>query len=262
MTEISPMNLPQTSPPNSLSDKRVLVTRPAAQAGELEDLLRNHGAIPVLVPLIEFRAIDDPATVELLNAKLPDSDWIVFTSSNAIRFFFALLDSRLPETVKLACIGPRTQQTLKEFGYDADFVPSQFNSKGLAGEIAVQKGDQILYPSPKVTNPELVQSLQAAGATVTKVAVYETYQVKLTSTEVSVLQSKLDAVTFTSPSVVSSFCDQVPGFASVLENSVVACIGPMTAAQANELGVKVDVVPDQHTGPGLVAALVEHFEKS
>lgn len=261
MTEIGPMNLS----PTSLNGKRIVVTRPAAQAGELEDLLRSYGAVPILVPLIDFRAVEDREMVELVNAKLAETDWIVFTSSNAIVFFFALLNSRLdsglPETAKLACVGPRTQQTLKEFGYEADFVPSRFNSKGLATEIKVQKGSQILYPSPKVTNPELVQSLQAAGATVTKVAVYETYQVKLSSTDARILQSELDAVTFTSPSVVSSFCDQVAGFESVLEDSVVACIGPLTAARAIELGVKVDVVPDQHTGPGLVAALVEHFEK-
>ena len=246
----------------SLKGKRIVVTRPAAQAGEIENLLRDHGAEPVLVPLIEFRAVQDRATVELIASKLPDVNWILFTSSNAIRFFFALLDSRLPTTIKLACVGPRTEQTLKEFGYQADFVPSRFNSTGLTEEIEVQSGDQILYPSPKVTNPELIQSLQASGATVTKVAVYETVHVKLTAHDVSILTSTTDAVTFASPSVVNCYCDQVPQFESVLANTVVACIGPLTAARASELGVAVDVVSDQHTGPGLVVALVEYFENS
>ena len=37
--------------------------------------------------------------------------------------------------------------------------------------------------------------------------------------------------------------------------SLVACIGPVTAATARELGVAVDVVPDAYTVPALVRAI-------
>jgi uroporphyrinogen III methyltransferase/synthase len=38
----------------------------------------------------------------------------------------------------------------------------------------------------------------------------------------------------------------------------VACIGPITADTARRLGLRVDVVADVHTVPGLVDALVAH----
>jgi uroporphyrinogen-III synthase len=36
---------------------------------------------------------------------------------------------------------------------------------------------------------------------------------------------------------------------------MVACIGPVTAATAEEHGLKVDVVAEEHTVEGLIAAL-------
>jgi uroporphyrinogen-III synthase len=40
---------------------------------------------------------------------------------------------------------------------------------------------------------------------------------------------------------------------------LVACIGPVTADTAHERGLRVDVVADVHTMPGLVDALAAHF---
>ena len=39
----------------------------------------------------------------------------------------------------------------------------------------------------------------------------------------------------------------------------VACIGPVTAATARDLGVRVDLEAEVHTVDGLVDALTSHF---
>ena len=61
-----------------------------------------------------------------------------------------------------------------------------------------------------------------------------------------------DVITFSSPSTVDRYLElsagQVP--------AVVACIGPVTAEAARKAGLVVDVVADEHTAAGLVAALV------
>ena len=41
----------------------------------------------------------------------------------------------------------------------------------------------------------------------------------------------------------------------------VASIGPITTATAQALGIRVDVVADAYTVPGLIDALEKHFEK-
>ena len=45
------------------------------------------------------------------------------------------------------------------------------------------------------------------------------------------------------------------------ERETIACIGPVTAETARELGLHVDVVATEHTVPGLVTALTAHFAK-
>jgi uroporphyrinogen III methyltransferase/synthase len=53
-----------------------------------------------------------------------------------------------------------------------------------------------------------------------------------------------------------------PDGVRALEHAVVACIGPVTADTARELGMSVGVCPAAYTAPALAAALVEHFCKA
>ena len=67
-----------------------------------------------------------------------------------------------------------------------------------------------------------------------------------------------DAVTFTSSSTVTNFCDAV-GREGV--PPVVASIGPVTSATARDLGLHVTTEADPHTIDGLVDALVAALEQ-
>ena len=46
----------------------------------------------------------------------------------------------------------------------------------------------------------------------------------------------------------------------LLRGAVVACIGPVTARSAAEVGLPPDVVAEEHTIDGLVAALRTHLQ--
>jgi uroporphyrinogen-III synthase len=61
-------------------------------------------------------------------------------------------------------------------------------------------------------------------------------------------------VTFTSSSTVRHFVDALPGALS--ERVIVACIGPITAQTARELGLRVDIIAQEYTTRGLVEAIV------
>jgi uroporphyrinogen-III synthase len=47
--------------------------------------------------------------------------------------------------------------------------------------------------------------------------------------------------------------------ADLLNTTVVACIGPVTAEAAQQLGIQTTVMPSTYTVEDLVDALVEHF---
>ena len=71
----------------------------------------------------------------------------------------------------------------------------------------------------------------------------------------------VDMITFTSSSTVTGFAEMFPGepLASVLEGAAVACIGPITARTAEELGLSVHVQPEAYTIPALAEAIVRHY---
>jgi len=75
------------------------------------------------------------------------------------------------------------------------------------------------------------------------------------------LDGKVDAVTFASPSAVQRFAALIgpEQAADLLNTTVVAAIGPVTAAAAAQMGIKTQIVPEQYTVDGLVAAMANYF---
>jgi uroporphyrinogen-III synthase len=73
---------------------------------------------------------------------------------------------------------------------------------------------------------------------------------------------EIDVVTFTSSSTVRNLVASLENAADLLGTTFVACIGPVTAATARELGLRVDLVADVHTIDGLVSALVAALPQS
>ena len=64
---------------------------------------------------------------------------------------------------------------------------------------------------------------------------------------------EIDIVTFASSSAVRNLVKMLGGDTSALEKPLIACIGPVTAATARKLGLRVDVEASEHTVEGLVA---------
>ena len=70
----------------------------------------------------------------------------------------------------------------------------------------------------------------------------------------------IDVVTFASSSTVRNLCQSLGSDArALLGGTLVACIGPVTAGTARELGIEPAVVAAEHTILGLVAAIREHL---
>ena len=96
-----------------LFGRRVVVTRPRAQAGALADLLEAEGAEVIPFPTIAIAPPSDPVPLERAVAAAGGYDWIVFTSANGVEAFFARFaaarrDVRELASVRLAAIGPET----------------------------------------------------------------------------------------------------------------------------------------------------------
>ena len=101
------------------------------------------------------------------------------------------------------------------------------------------------------------------GAEVDVVAAYQTRQ---SSTDASDIIKDLDLgaidmVTFTSSSTVTNFMNLLPTEQAIemIRKVTVACIGPITADTARDLGVRVDLMAKDYTIEGLCNAIVDFY---
>ncbi len=255
-----------------LFGKRVVVTRSRSQASELVERLEELGAEAVEFPTIR---VTDPeggyAALDGAIARLREQpgfyDWLLFTSANGVERFFQRLerdgDVRDLKGVRLGAIGPATATALAHRGLKTDFVPGEYRAEAVvAGLLKLGvKGQRVLIPRAAEAREVLPRELAAAGAQVEVVPAYRTVLDDSGAARVETMlqDGEIDIITFTSSSTVKNFARLLEGFdLSRLPDSVtVACIGPITAETARELGLGVDVVAEEYTIPGLVDALVQ-----
>jgi uroporphyrinogen III methyltransferase/synthase len=239
-----------------LFGQRVVVTRARPQASELVAALRAQGADTVEAPVIEIGdPADGGASLSRAVGEISSYHWVVFTSANAVRRFFARVrDARDLAGVRVAAIGAGTSRALADHRVVADLVPDRFVAESLIESFPAPSpgGGRVLVPRAAVARDVLPDALRAGGWQVDVVEAYRTYAVPA-SDDLRQMVADAGIVTFTSSSTVKNF---VTAFGVDAVPRRVACIGPITAATAREHGLRVDVEAATHTVAGLVDALV------
>jgi len=257
-----------------LFGKRIVVTRSREQAHELVEALENLGAQVIEAPAFRLAPPDDPEAVERATASLEGYAWVIFESANAVARFLSVLlrgphDLRALGGVSICAIGPSTAEQLVTHGLKPDVVIPEFRAESVRDTIGAKRpiaGQRVLVVRPDHLRDVLAMDLTQHGAQVTDLIAYRTAPESPDSSAVQdlyrmLLDGNIDAVTFTSPTAVGRFVALIgeEQAADLLNMTVVAAIGPVTAAAAAELGIKTTVVPDTYTVEGLVEALVNYF---
>ena len=259
-----------------LFGRRIVVTRPRAQAAGLAEPLEDAGAEAVLFPTIALAPPDDPAPLARAVDAAAGYDWILFTSANGVRAFFDRLatagrDVRELAPVRFGVIGPETAAALARHLVRPAVQAAEFRAEGLLDALGADavRGRRVLVPRAAGAREVLPETLRARGATVDEVVAYRAVvppDADAGGMRAALDAGAVDALTFTSSSTVRNFValvgpDAVARVARAAR-PVVACIGPVTADAARAGGLRVDVVPREYTAAALAAALVEHFCKA
>jgi len=217
------------------------------------------------VPPINWQALD--RAIENIDRY----GWIVFTSSNGVRYFTDRLAelNREPSIIEgLICvaIGPGTAAKLAEKGIDVDTVASDSRAEGAlesiirrAGGKEAIRGQRFLLCRAAVARELLPASLRELGANVDDVETYRTVRPDVNMKQIveRFEAGAVDAIAFTSSSTVSNLAEMVAPIPleSLLEGVLVGCIGPATAATAESLGITNTVQPEVHTVAALIDAI-------
>ncbi len=255
-----------------LFGRRVVVTRPRAQAAGFIEALSAAGADVISCPTIEivppasWQPFDD--ALEHLDA----FDWLVFTSVNGVEMFFARLrvlrrDVRGLHRVRLAAVGPQTAEALAVRGLLVDVIPDEFRAEGVADAMRASgvAGQRVLLARAAAARDVLPVMLREAGATVEEVASYQTVRPRTDMSEVRRLlhDGAIDLVTFTSSSTVRNVLALLGhDAATLLGRTAIGCIGPITADTVRAAGLPVAIQPTAYTIPAFTAAIISHFTTS
>ena len=231
------------------------------------------GALPIVVPAIEFAAPDDEPRAAAAIRDAASYAWLVFTSVHGVDAFFALRAHDAPSAndalgadgslkvpgglsaAKIAAIGAKTAARLAHFGASVDYLPGEAIEEALAAGLIERSApeERILIFRAQEARQALPELLRARGRVVDDVAGYATRAVR--DPALAEAARDADVWTFTSGSTVRALVENVPDARDLAAAKIVACIGPVTSDVARACGLPVHATARAHDVDGLLAAL-------
>lgn len=159
-----------------LAGRRVVVTRPAGQAGALMAKLAAAGATPIALPVIDI-APADAATLRAAADVTLAADRAIFVSPTAIELLWPHLAGRLGARPALATVGAASARRLGELSQRPVLHPqgrSDADALAALPELAAPlHGQRIaLVKGSGGRSPRLAAQLSERGAEVTMLDVY------------------------------------------------------------------------------------------
>jgi uroporphyrinogen-III synthase len=253
-------------PAKALAGKRVVVTRAAAQAIDLLKALQHAGAIPILLPVIQILPPDDFSQLDNALRKLPEFDWVLFTSQNAVRIVHERLEKLqigLTNSPAVGAVGRTTAEEAAAAGFSVEHVSGRPLGVALVEELGRRlKWKNVLLPRSDRANPDVVTALEKHQARVTEVVAYRTISQDAQRGEVIAKAMNADAVLFFSPSAVSGF-DDVCGAGKLAEfaaTGTVLASGPATLAALHAKGIGRARAAVEPSVARVIEALANSFE--
>lgn len=249
---------------------KILVTRPRQQAEEWLSFFTPEQATLLFQPTIEIAPPEDGfAALDGALRRLADFDWVVFSSSNGVRYFLeraeALgLTSQLPSR-KFAAIGPGTQKALETAGIPVSFVPEVFQAENLAAGLVpyAQAGATFLLIRASRGREVLAETLKATGGEncVTQAVAYASRDVTPDSDAWNpeilrqMQNGEIDWTTVTSSAIANAL---VRLFGDALRQTRLVSISPLTTAALEKHGLKVALEAPEATMASMAECIRNH----
>lgn len=276
------LNWYETKP---LFGHRVLVTR--EHSGGFEPL-EELGA-----EIIQFSTVEivPPESWDELDSAIDGIetyDWLIFTSSNGVKYFFRRFferdrDIRELYGIRLCAIGTKTAAEIQKFGLKVDMIPEKFRAEGLieaflkeSSKFKVQssgansetgipnsellKGMRFLLPRAEVAREVFPDKIRELGGDIDVPVAYRTAKPDLHGKRLRrfLKEGRITVATFTSAATFTNFCEIMGDAADdLLRGVAIAVIGPVTSESIKKAGLKVDIMPAEAT----VDAMVEEIRK-
>jgi len=252
-----------------LRDRRIVLTRPLAQAGDFEERVTALGGEPATAAAIEIVAPESWTIPDAALRRAGTYDWLAFTSANAVRMLVERADAigvarDELRSRRLAVVGPATASVVRSALRAPDFAPTVTTAEVLGEELVDVDNARILLPRGNLADDTLPASLRARGAFVDEIVVYRTTPGPgIAAIVAGVRESAVDALLFASASAVRFVADALAadtaGTGRRQRWPVAACLGPVTASAARACGFQFVIVSDDAAQNDLIDVVARWF---
>lgn len=253
----------------TLTGRRIAITRAREQASELADKLSALGAEPVELPLIKVSREISKQNLADTMLELGNYDWMIFTSANGVRFFFEQFwelfeDIRALGLLRFACVGEATAREIEALHLKVECQPTVATSEALAKAL-VETGSldsaKLLVITGSLNRDDLVLKLEEARAIVDQLQVYKTEKTDLSdSADAADYRAHgADAVMFASSSAAQSYASQSKALKLSKDAKIplLGSIGPQTSETMIESGMAIAFEAKKPSLDSLITALVK-----
>ena len=250
-----------------LEGKRILVTRPSAQAEGLARRIRDAGGEPVCIAAIEIRDLADPGPFHDVADRLESFDLAIFVSRNAVRKALGMLHARRggkpwPARLGVATVGQGSRAELEAQGFAGVLAPpAQSDSEALLAlpGLARLDGKRVVIFRGDEGRRLLGETLAARGAAVEYAACYRRVRPADGGRAREVWARGVDAVTVSSAEGLANFLAMLGDDAAQRMSGVPLFVPHARVAdEALRRGLQRPVVAGPRDAE-MVAALTAHF---
>jgi uroporphyrinogen-III synthase len=256
----------------------------ARRSLEFGAALERRGAAVMYGPAIQIVPVEDDDTLHNITTEFLSNppDIVVATTGIGFRGWIDAADGwglgedllRCLSAATLLARGPKARGAMRAAGLTGEWSPPSESSTEVLERLLHMdlQGRNVAIQQHGEPLPDLVEALQAAGATVTQVQVYRWQppadRAPLEKLCRAVADRTIDAVTFTSAPAAASFlqtADEIGIRESVVQAMKgevrVLAVGPVTAAPLDRAGVPV-AQPDRARLGSLVREVAAQLPKS
>jgi uroporphyrinogen-III synthase len=237
-------------------NKVFAITRNINRNAEFIRLVKDSGGIPLSLSAIKLVPKSPKSIFRLVN-KITERnyEYYIFMSSSAVAVLLSLAEkiNKMDEILielrnkKIIALGPSVKNYLELQGIRTYSMPNKFSSMDLSEHIKrldLPRGTRILIPRSAAANSFMKDSLSSMGLLADDFFLYRPQTADLDDLWVQfsslLVERKIHALIFTSPSSVASFCNIMrkilPEFAyHCVKIPALVSIGPLTT---NELKIE------------------------
>lgn len=255
----------------ALSQRSILITRPAAQAGRLIHQIEAAGGRVLLLPVIEIEALAGTDRECAARSLLVEAEVLVFISVNAVRCLLGLLTgaSGLLADRSIYAVGGATGRILHEYGFQHVLQAMGTGSEALLDLPGLQT-DKIAGRAVVIVRGEggrelLRERLAARGARVSYLEVYRRRRPVVDDDLMKNIWCRNcpDAIVISSAEGLQNLIDMTqPEDRTALFNTPLVAISERVSTHAQACGFRLTPrVASEASDEGLFAAIKQLFEE-